>query len=116
MPEYLDISGGTDEVRATGANIQAAGAAAAAKAEEIRNRIESLEAQAPWGADEYGASIQRNYTQPVGGGTPFNELLKDSLRTTGPDVADVGTNVSGAMNDYQSVELQNYTDIGQARP
>ncbi len=111
MGTYVDVND-PNGVAAVGALLRAKADALAAQAKQVLGDIQSHEAGAPWGADQVGADFLKNYQQtPQGGGTAFDQSLKDELAGAGQDLARTGDGVMMAMVNFQGTDNGNAADI-----
>jgi hypothetical protein len=74
--------------------------------QSIAARIEALEAGAPWGPDETGDTVRKNYTAEGN-----NELLKDALRSGAANLGELSDAITSAMDRYLATDYDNSDHI-----
>jgi hypothetical protein len=101
-------------VQAIGNMIGALGESLQAQASDLLAQIDTIEAEKPWGNDDFGQQIVAGYTTvPPGGNQPFNELLKGYLQDN-TALSTAGNALSRSVDTIQLAEVEN--TLLMARP
>jgi hypothetical protein len=110
MAEYVKLTD-ADLVRAAGQMIKDAGDTLVSQTSDALARIESIEANQPWGADQYGQTFLQTTYYADWNGTPANEVLKTLLDSMNR-LPTVGENITSAVTSLQLADLNNESVIG----
>jgi hypothetical protein len=109
MAEYVKLTD-ADLVRAAGQMIKDAGDTLESQTSDARARIESIEANQPWGSDQYGQTFLQTTYDADWNGTPANEVLKTLLDSVDA-LPTVGENITSAVTSLQLADLNNQSII-----
>jgi hypothetical protein len=109
MAEYVKLTD-PDLVRAAGQMIKDAGDTLVGQTSDARARIESIEANQPWGSDQYGQTFLQTTYHADWNGTPANEVLKTLLDSM-DRLPSVGENITSAVTSLQLTDLNNESVI-----
>ena len=115
MSNFVEINDDPDEIRGQGALLAGRGEAFDAQARGLVDRINAIEAEAPWGGDEYGQQFldgeHGGYQSTKHTDVPFNEYVKTGATGVGPKMTRTGEAIDGAMTGYQFADVDNQADI-----
>lgn len=115
MGTYLDIQGDPNEVSATGALLRSMAENLRTKVQAVQADIEAVEAERPWGNDEFGQGFEATYNGvPPGGDKPLRESIEEGMSHAGERLTRVGEGTILAMTGYQGVDHENAADIKKA--
>jgi hypothetical protein len=115
MGSYLDIQDDPNEVTGTGAILRSIGTSFQSQAQGILGEINAVNAERPWGNDQYGQAFEQTYNMvPEGSEGPLREAVDDGLNRAGEGLVNVGDTTVMAMTEYQGVDDDNRHDINQA--
>jgi hypothetical protein len=119
MANFVEINEDPDEIRGRGALLAARGEAFDATAQGLVDRISAIEAEAPWGNDQYGQQFldgeNGGYQSTKHTDVPFNEYVKTSATNVGPGLTRTGEAIEGAMTGYQFADVDNQADIAAVK-
>lgn len=115
MGSYLDIQDDPNEVSGTGAILRSIGTSFQSQAQGILGDINAVNAERPWGNDQYGQAFEQTYNMvPEGSDGPLREAVDDGLSRAGEGLINVGGKTVMAMTEYQGVDDDNRHTINQA--
>ncbi|MFC0531057.1 hypothetical protein [Phytohabitans kaempferiae] len=114
MGSYLDIQDDPNEVTGTGAILRSIGTSFQTQAQGILAEINGVNAERPWGNDEYGQAFEQTYnTTPEGSDGPLRDAVDDGLSRAGEHLIKIGDKTVTAMTEYQGVDDDNRIQIDQ---
>jgi hypothetical protein len=106
-----------DAVQADAVRLAARGEAVDAQTQSRLGAIEGIEAEAPWGSDQFGTGFLAHYHQNVGGqqNLPLDQAAKDGLRDLGGKATEIGDAVTTAVLGYTTADGTAAGDINSVR-
>ncbi|GAA5200379.1 hypothetical protein GCM10023322_78110 [Rugosimonospora acidiphila] len=108
MSSYLSVgNGGPDAAIDAALRVKSEGDDLAEVVRALRDAIERIEQQRPWGdGDECARAFESNYLKPTAGsGTPANEAVKQCLVDSGPSLSRIGSTVVQAMLKFSITDV-----------
>lgn len=115
MGSFLDIQDDPNEVSGTAAILRSIGTSFRGEAQAILGDINAVNAERPWGSDDYGQAFEQTYNVvPEGSDVPLRQAVDESLGRAGEGLIKPADKTVLAMTEYQGVDDENRTDINRA--
>ncbi|GAA4172742.1 hypothetical protein GCM10022251_69780 [Phytohabitans flavus] len=115
MGSFLDIQDDPNEVSGTGAILRSIGTSFKGQAQGILAEINAVNAERPWGGDQYGQAFEQTYNVvPEGSDMPLRDAVDDGLSRAGDGLIKPADKTILAMTQYQGVDEDNRADINRA--
>ncbi len=115
MGSFLDIQDDPNEVTGTAAILRSMGTSFQSEAQTILGDINAVNAERPWGNDEYGQAFEQTYNVvPEGSEVPLRDAVDDGLSRAGEGLIKPADKTVLAMTEYQGVDDDNRTNINRA--
>ena len=112
---YVNVGdGGPEAVMNVALRVKTAGDDVAETALSLKQAIEAIEQEQPWGqSDEYATAFKKNYMAvPDGSKLPANDAVKQSLGDSGQSLSQLGGNVIETMAKYGATDGEGSDSIG----
>jgi hypothetical protein len=115
MGSFLDIQDDPNEVSGTAAILRSMGTSFQSQAQTVLGDINAVNAERPWGSDQYGQAFEQTYNVvPEGSEVPLREAVDDGLSRAGEGLIKPADKTVLAMTEYQGVDDDNRTNINRA--
>ncbi len=115
MGSFLDIQDDPNEVTGTAAILRSMGTSFQSEAQTILGDINAVNAERPWGNDEYGQAFEQTYNVvPEGSEVPLRDAVDNGLSRAGEGLIKPADKTVLAMTEYQGVDDDNRTNINRA--
>lgn len=112
--DFVDMKN-PETIQGNAVRISADGETLESSAEAVVSAIGAIEAETPWGSDQYGVQFVRGY-EAADGGEQANESVKKSATSLGEQATKIGDATTQAVLDYTDTDQTNEAGINSVRP
>ncbi|GAA4459126.1 hypothetical protein [Phytohabitans houttuyneae] len=115
MGSFLDIQDDPNQVSGTAAILRSMGTTFQSEAQTILGDINAVNAERPWGNDQYGQAFEQTYdVVPEGSDVPLRQVVDEGLGRAGEGLVTSAGKTVLAMTEYQGVDEDNRANINRA--
>lgn len=115
MNSFMSIED-ANAISAVGARLTGLAEDLQAQIADVKAEIEGIEAERPWGNDQFGDGFVETYMQPVDEQPPLRDAVLEGMDASGDILRQLGDMTVLAMTRYQGAEAQNAEEIRAANP